>query len=317
MNPSRLGSSIFSIGDIYDRVKAFKGQLGRSLPQLYFAKVDVKAAFDTIPQDAVLEILRRIPNQSRYLMSKHVEINPLETDSTKTSKRWLTTGRVPNDSANFLDRLEAAPNTAARTNTVFIDSAAQRSHRTHELLELTTKHVKQNLVRIGKKYYRQKTGIPQGSVLSTTLCSYFYADLEANHLEFLTKEDSLLLRLTDDFLLITTDQSKAERFVRVMHAGVPAYGVSVSPGKSLVSFELAIQDTPVPRVEDPAAFPYCGLAIDCGTLEIRKQRQGEKDPVVFHALTVEFSRRPGWNFKRKVISTYLPLNLLSVVVNAC
>jgi len=307
LQPSRLGSSMFSVGDIYSRIKMFKAQLGLSPPPLYFAKVDVKAAFDTIPQDAMLKLMRDIPSQPGYRISKHVEIAPLESDNSKAAKRWRSTAHATNDKAGFLARLEEAPNTAARTNTVFVDSAAQMNRGTGELLALTTDHVKQNLVRIGKKYYRQKTGIPQGSVLSSTLCSYFYADLEQKELGFLRGDGCLLLRLTDDFLLITTDREKAARFVQVMVRGVPEYGVTVSPGKSLVSFELAVDGVTVPMLETSAGFLYCGLVIDCRTLEVRKQRDGVKDPVIFNSLTVEFSRYPGRNFKRKVLSELPPL----------
>lgn len=34
------------------------------------------------------------------------------------------------------------------------------------------------VVQIGRHYYRQQVGIPQGSILSTVLCSFFYGDLE-------------------------------------------------------------------------------------------------------------------------------------------
>jgi hypothetical protein len=37
---------------------------------------------------------------------------------------------------------------------------------------------------IGQNYYRQVVGIPQGSVLSSLLCSIFYADLEGTCLDF-------------------------------------------------------------------------------------------------------------------------------------
>jgi hypothetical protein len=33
-------------------------------------------------------------------------------------------------------------------------------------------------IQIGDKFYRQIVGIPQGSVLSTILCSFFYGDME-------------------------------------------------------------------------------------------------------------------------------------------
>lgn len=37
---------------------------------------------------------------------------------------------------------------------------------------------------IGNEYYRQVVGIPQGSILSSLLCSFFYGDLERRHLGF-------------------------------------------------------------------------------------------------------------------------------------
>lgn len=43
--------------------------------------------------------------------------------------------------------------------------------------------------KIGKDYFRQVVGIPQGSVLSTLLCSFFYGDLERRHLKFTEDSD--------------------------------------------------------------------------------------------------------------------------------
>lgn len=40
------------------------------------------------------------------------------------------------------------------------------------------------ITQIGNEYYRQVIGIPQGSILSSLLCSFFYGDLERNHLRF-------------------------------------------------------------------------------------------------------------------------------------
>ena len=34
---------------------------------------------------------------------------------------------------------------------------------------------------MGYKYYLQKQGIAQGSIMSCLLCSLYYGDLEANH----------------------------------------------------------------------------------------------------------------------------------------
>ena len=72
---------------------------------------------------------------------------------------------------------------------------------------------------MGKQFYRQKVGIPQGSVVSTVLCNLFYADLEKKKLPFLTDPDGLLLRLIDDFLFISMNLDHAKQFLQQMHDG--------------------------------------------------------------------------------------------------
>lgn len=73
--------------------------------------------------------------------------------------------------------------------------------------------------KIGNDYYRQTIGIPQGSILSSLLCSFFYGDLERTHLKFTGDLNSVLLRLIDDYLFITTDLAQARKFLRTMHEG--------------------------------------------------------------------------------------------------
>ena len=46
-------------------------------------------------------------------------------------------------------------------------------------------------LKIGQDYYRQIVGIPQGSVLSALLCSFFYGDLEREHLKFTKDQGSV------------------------------------------------------------------------------------------------------------------------------
>lgn len=44
---------------------------------------------------------------------------------------------------------------------------------------------------IGKDYYKQKVGVPQGSVLSAILCSFFYGDLERRKMRFTSEKGSV------------------------------------------------------------------------------------------------------------------------------
>lgn len=309
-NPQRLGSAMFSVGDIYQRLKEFKAVLGVTSKPLYLAKVDVQGAFDSIPQQAIIELMGQIPTEREYKLAKHVEVKPSESAVAKGAaarplKKWQAWAKATHDRMTFSEKLEQSLAPGKR-NTVFIESVASRSHQTRALMALMTTHIQHNLVKIGKKLYRQKNGIPQGSVLSSTLCNYFYADLEQTHLSFL-QEDSgcLLLRLIDDFLLITTSRPKAIRFVKTMQAGIPDYGVTVNPAKTLVNFDMSISGRPVPRLEPGQAFPYCGTLIDPIALSICKNHETpSRGAVVFDSLTVEYTRSPGATFKRKLLNAF-------------
>jgi telomerase reverse transcriptase len=303
LNPAKLGSSMTSVGDIYMRLAAFKSSIGTQPGPLFFAKVDVQSAFDTIPQAAIVGLLDSIPQRRGYQIAKHVEIthngssdfqvSALAGASTgKPRTKWLSTAMKHRGSQALLEYIESDP-ALKKNNTVFIEDVFRKDFDTSSILRLVASHIQQNLVKIGKKFFRQKEGIPQGSILSSTLCNYFYADLEFHVLKFLDSPDCLLLRLIDDFLLVTTDKTKASRFVEVMHAGVPEYGVVVNPAKTLVNFDLYLASgggggggggsrgtVPVPRVGPGAntGFPYCGALIDTNSLNVSKDRRTRRAP---------------------------------------
>lgn len=134
---------------------------------------------------------------------------------------------------------------------------------------------------MGKQFYKQKIGIPQGSVVSTVLCNIFYAHLEKKKLPFLEDKDGLLLRLIDDFLFVTMNRDHAIQFLKQMHEGTlkyvncltkghPEYGCSVNMTKSLTNFDVIINRQKVPRLQGSKWFPFCGNMIDIETLDVIK-----------------------------------------------
>ncbi|EFX01630.1 telomerase reverse [Grosmannia clavigera kw1407] len=314
-HPERLGSGMFSVGTLFKKLKEFKKRMAsESQHTFYLAKVDVKSAFDTMPQEAVVELVHKLSSHRAYYMDKHVEMaapenrglggvfNAAVKGDFVPMRRWKTIASASTDASGFHDVVESSLATYQR-NAIFADTAYRKPRDSASLVGLAASHILQNLVKIGKKFYRQKTGIPQGSVLSALLCNCFYAELEAEELGFLDADGSkgcLLLRLIDDFLLITTDQSKAARFVEVMHRGLPQYGVAVSSDKSLVNFDLQGPDgKSVSRVANGAWFPYCGLVVNCLTLDIAKDWETKKQ---------EHARSPGHNFKRKIFNGFKVLS---------
>ncbi|MCJ1391128.1 hypothetical protein MMC18_003990 [Xylographa bjoerkii] len=326
--PDRLGSALFSVGDLYPRLKAFRAQLlagNRGHEDLHFVKVDVQSCFDTIPQRQVVRLMEELCSETEYRIARHAEIKPSGTHDyqsrtqldSKPARKFVANARAGQDYRSFRELLSENTGSVKRS-TIFVDTVVQSSQEKDTLLDLLGEHVEHNVVKIGKKFFRQKQGIPQGSVLSSILCNFFYAEFEKECLDFLNKSDSLLLRIIDDFLLITTNRSHAIRFIQIMHEGNEKYGINVRADKSLTNLESTIKAVSLPRLTSRTQFPYCGTMIDTVTLEITKDRgrrmhigrlssssihtYASLHPIVLaDTLTVETSKTPGRMFYRKAM----------------
>lgn len=225
-------------------------------------------------------MIESLMSMQEYQTGKHVEISPVgqlqqlngQYVNPLPFKRYVAHGGAADESVSF-DRLVQDKFVGTKANTIFVHAAAQHVETKDDLMQLLREHVERNVVKIGKRFYRQRAGIPQGSVLSTILCNFFYAELERDLLDFAQGSDCLLLRLLDDFCLITTTRAHAERFVHVMHRGQPEYGVEVKASKSLANFDVATEDgSRIARCASEVKFPYCGVLIDMRTLDVNKNR---------------------------------------------
>lgn len=301
--PTRVGSALFSVGDLYPKIKGFRDQL-RCLKAdrktLYFAKCDVQSCFDTIPQRQIVKLMETIASEDRYKIAFHAEIKSSKIHCSSASmdkdphpeRRFFATAQASTDLETF-DQAIRLRLAGSKKNTVFVDKVVPYDHRKDTLIDLLQEHIERNIVKIGKKFFRQKAGIPQGSVLSSLLCSFFYAELEKESLGFLDENDGILLRLIDDFLLITTNSNHAIRFLQVMHDGIEQYGVKVNPAKSLVNFVVTVNEVKIPRLDGDTGFPYCGSIIDTKTLEITKDRDRRKNTGSIPRLKVRKARLTG------------------------
>ncbi|KAM0721837.1 hypothetical protein Q7P37_002762 [Cladosporium fusiforme] len=309
--PKILGSALFSVDEMFARLQSFRTSLdeqGRSGSPLYFAKVDVKSCFDTIPQERLLQLAGKILSANEYQLTRYARAKLLgghneETPGfgAKPSWKYLTKATVNSGGFDLDDEIRSEAITG-RTRTAFVGGSVHRSERRKEILDLLHQHVESNIIKLGNRFYRQKKGIPQGSIVSGLLCSYFYAELERNVLGFIEKKNSLLLRLIDDFLIITTDRNVAEMFMRTMHAGVPEFGVEVKADKSRINFDMKIDDIAVARLPTETEFPYCGNAINTVTLDLSKDMERRKAAIVQDSVTVEYSKLQGQSFYRKTLN---------------
>ncbi|PPJ57194.1 hypothetical protein CBER1_07028 [Cercospora berteroae] len=305
-----LGSALFSVDDIFPRLQKYRqslrdeGLLGKTL---YFAKVDVQGCFDSIPQDRLMELARLIISDNEYQISRYSRARLLGAHNKETpgfgakpSWKFLTKAGPADRPLDFRNEVKEDI-TEGRRRAVYINGLAPKHESRRAILALLQEHVQSNLIQIGQRLYRQKKGIPQGSIISSLLCSYFYADMEREVLGFIDDGKSILLRLIDDFLVISTDRKVTEKFMRTMHAGVAEYGVHVRLDKSRANFDLEIDGSAIPKTT-AIEFPYCGNAIDTRTLDLTKDRERRKKTNIADSVAVEYTKLPGQTFYRKLLN---------------
>lgn len=254
-----------------DSVHLLKKVLGRyekevkhRIHDLKFVKIDVTAAFDTIPASKVKDISIRLLNCDNYSLHRHSRIMPM---SSKTILRWFSTSRACDG------RSEGALQAFRRMGNkgIVVDENKSDSIGKQLLYKLLNDHLFRNDVLIDGQVHRQVRGIPQGSVLSSLFCSMVYEEMVLTEFsDLVDRPDTCLMRYVDDFLLITTDTAVATEFLSRALKGVPDYGVSVNRSKCLVNFPLTIDGSRIAQLEEDEMMPFLGMKIDPTNLQIHR-----------------------------------------------
>ncbi|KAJ8030603.1 Telomerase reverse transcriptase [Holothuria leucospilota] len=146
-----------------------------------------------------------------------------------------------------------------------------------------------NLKQIGNLDFLRTKGISQGSVLSSLLCSIFYGNMENRYLTGVDK-DGLLMRLIDDFLLVTPYLHCATKFMQVLLSGEcsETFGCKVNPQKTLTNFEFIYEGQPVQQLQGDW-FPWCGFLFNVKTLEVKNDYQRYAATSFRYSMTLSFS----------------------------
>ena len=177
---------------------------------------DIKAAFDSIPTEKLETVISSLFKKQEYAMLKYRMPSALETDTPHEKlrlprkmlkmKRWISHTRIHQD--RRIPSSQTDTNTAATDDTVkgkklpvqsfhqtkatlvalglskrspgsvSIDLGKTRTTCRHQALNTLREHLGNTLVKSHGSLYRQKIGIPQGSILSTKLCALFCSIME-------------------------------------------------------------------------------------------------------------------------------------------
>ncbi|KAG0296419.1 hypothetical protein BGZ96_009502 [Linnemannia gamsii] len=235
-------SSAMGMSDLFYRLKQVKEKLvtlsAPKLPQLYMVKVDIKKSFDSINQENLLEIIDQTLKEDKYIIHRHSKVMPA---NGRMMKRFYPKATAPDEMPSFLDF--ARGQAEISKHAVLVDKVVHTTESKDVVIKLIKDHIQENIVKFGRHFYKQTTGIPQGSVLSPALCRFFYDEMENSVLSHLTQtDDSALIRLADDFLYISQRKDKATEFLTIMSQGHPEFGCFINEHKTIANFEVSLSD---------------------------------------------------------------------------
>ncbi|XP_053843822.1 telomerase reverse transcriptase isoform X3 [Vidua macroura] len=240
INTSFIGSSVFGKDDIYKTWKQFVIKIlesGGEIPHFYCVKADVSRAYDTIPHNKLVEVISRVLKPEKrtvYCIRRYAVIMITPSGRAKRLyRRHVSTFKdfMP-DMKQFVSQLQE---NASLQNAIVVEQSLTFYETSSSLFNFFLQMIHNSILEIRNRYYLQCCGIPQGSILSTLLCSLFYGDMENKWLSGI-EQDGVLIRLIDDFLLFTPHLMKARTFLSYTCTSIRSslsFNSSVTAGKNM------------------------------------------------------------------------------------
>nr|Q1PS67.2 RecName: Full=Telomerase reverse transcriptase; AltName: Full=Telomerase catalytic subunit [Oryzias latipes] len=306
--PALLGSTVWGMTDIHKVLRSLAPAQKDKPQPLYFVKVDVSGAYDSLPHDKLKEVITEAlsPVQEEVFTVRHYA--KIWADSHEGLKKAFARQVDFSDgsmgSTSMKGFVMSLQKSSKVHHAVLVEQAFGSNLRGKDALQFFTQMLTGSVVQHGKKTYRQCRGIPQGSVVSSLLCCLCYGHME-NVLFRDIKNKGWLMRLVDDFLLITPDRNQAQSFLSILLAGVPQYGVVANPQKVVVNFQGSEGGGAFPdiRVLPPhCLFPWCGLLLDTRSLDVCKDYSSYAGLSLRYSLTLGSAHSAGQQMRRKLMS---------------
>ncbi|XP_060047102.1 telomerase reverse transcriptase isoform X8 [Erinaceus europaeus] len=271
--PHLLGASLLGLDGALAAWRRFvlRMRARDPVPPLWFVKVDVSGAFDALPRDKLLQVVARAlrPRRSSYFVRHYALVPGARAGQPQRAFRSHVCALA--ELRPYLQQfVQLLQEQSGLRDSVVIEQSSSLRETGKSLFRFFLRLVQSHTIQVGSRSFLQCQGIPQGSVLSTLLCSLCYGHMEAQLFRGFQR-NGLLLRLVDDFLLVTPHLAHAKAFLSALVRGVPEYGCMANLDKTVVNFPLAPGELgPASPLQLPAhcRFPWCGLLLDTRSLDV-------------------------------------------------
>ncbi|XP_030645421.1 telomerase reverse transcriptase [Chanos chanos] len=301
--PSLAGSTVWGHHDIHRILKSIVPQQKKSPGPLYFVKVDVSGAYDSLPHDKLLEVVGEVLQPVRDVEFSVRHYAKIWGDSLHGLRRQFCTKAETLESPNMKGFVLDEQRNGKLHNGILVEMVS-KDVKGRDIFNFFKQMLTSYVIQFEKNTFRQVRGIPQGSAVSTMLCNLCYGHMESALLSHVTEKGGCLMRLVDDFLLITPKLNKAMSFLKTLLAGVPQYGCVINPQKVAVNFPLE-QELSVPGITQlplRALFPWCGLLLDTHTLDVYNDYSSYAGLSLRYSLTLGSATSPATFMRKKLMS---------------
>ncbi|XP_051152954.1 telomerase reverse transcriptase isoform X2 [Andrographis paniculata] len=333
----KLGSSVFDYNDVYRKLVPFLLLLKDSsvtMPNIFIVVADVSKAFDSITHDKLLSVMKDVILDDEYALEKLTHVICTK-NSLKVHKHLNLVNQYITSGSTQITSLPLGQSLGG----VLVKKELDRKLSKENIISLLKEHITRNVVQLDNHFYLQRVGIPQGSVLSTILCAFYYEHMERNVIypylakvnkagfgeshvsaslaENHTKEmivsglqqQQLLLRFIDDYLFISTSRTQASMFFTRLDRGFHEYNCSMNKDKFGLNFDVENRQNTSKRLfvgKDGVSFLcWSGLLVNCSTLEIQADYTRYLDIHLSSTLTVSRQGKIGCQLKKKLRSYLL------------
>lgn len=256
--------------DIGTAILNFRCKLKKASPNAYILKFDMKHCYDRLDHGQIMSCLDDLfaldPPQKLYFVRQFSELSKL-TDLKRHRYVILEDENVVN--YNFLDVGGQIPKTPSK----FLDRTKTVRFTTGEILNILKSQIFESVLAARDDVYKRKRGLFQGSPLLSVLCDLVYNRLTEREFSFLNGTESLLLRVVDDFMLITTEEDIFKRAkVTLESKSLEKYGAYINTAKTR-SYEPHTK-------EKCSTIEFLGLNINVQTLSISRETSRDSFPAM-------------------------------------
>lgn len=237
---------VYSQNEIVEHIKIFKKALLKEygfIPELSFIKFDIESCYDSIRRKKVMEVINHLlEHESGFFVRSQSILNP-STGSLK-SRNVVNGSKQP------------------RKDEIYIDNVRTVYFTKQDVLEVLEMELFRTALSFNGQCYLRKDGLFQGSRLSALVVDLAYDDLVESQNIFKPQPDhnSLVVRLADDFLVISSDKKQILSLEKISHIGFPEYGARIKAEKMSIAHNNSSYGT----------LQFCSLEISLKSLDTWK-----------------------------------------------